>query len=128
MIEIDGAQVLSRNVFVASGHLKGFVDPIAKCLRCGSLYRIDKLIEETIGLHIPERLNLDKIKEVVKENNIKCPKCKEELNDFSYFNMMFKIEIGAAGTDAYLRPETCQNLKKCSIKFGKNLIFLQGIF
>jgi glycyl-tRNA synthetase len=34
MIEIDGAQVLSRNVFVASRHLKSFVDPIAKCLRC----------------------------------------------------------------------------------------------
>jgi len=110
MIEIDGAQVLSRNVFVASGHLKSFVDPIAKCLRCNSVYRIDKLIEETIGLHIPERLNLDKIKEIVKENNIKCPKCKEELNNFSYFNMMFKIEVGAVGMDAYLRPETCQSI------------------
>jgi len=110
MIEIDGAQVLSRNVFVASGHLKSFVDPIAKCPICNSVYRIDKLIEETVGLHIPERLDLDKIKEIVKENNIRCSKCRGELTEFSYFNMMFKLEIGATGIDAYLRPETCQSI------------------
>lgn len=110
MLEIDGAQVLSKNVFIASGHLKSFVDPIAKCPRCKSVYRIDKLIEETVGLHIPERLDLNQIQEIVRENNIRCPKCSGELTDFSYFNMMFKVEVGAAGVDAYLRPETCQSI------------------
>jgi len=57
--------------------LKSFVDPIAKCLRCNSVYRIDKLIERTIGLHILERLNLEKIKEIDKENNIKCPNVRK---------------------------------------------------
>ncbi|MEM1584300.1 MAG: glycine--tRNA ligase [Nitrososphaerota archaeon] len=110
MLEIDGAQVLSKNVFMASGHLKSFVDPIAKCPKCNSVYRIDKLIEETIGLHIPERLDLNKIGEIVKEKDIRCPKCGGELTDLSYFNMMFRLGVGAMGTDAYLRPETCQSI------------------
>ncbi|MEN2975286.1 MAG: glycine--tRNA ligase [Candidatus Caldarchaeales archaeon] len=110
MIEIDGAQVLSRNVFVASGHLKSFVDPIAKCSKCRAVYRVDKLIEETAGIYIPERLDLYKIEELIVKNNIRCPKCRGELTDLSHFNMMFKLDVGATGVDAYLRPETCQSI------------------
>ena len=49
MLEIDGAQVLSKKVFQASGHLESFVDPIARCKRCKAIYRLDKLIEERTG-------------------------------------------------------------------------------
>ncbi|MCF8884917.1 MAG: glycine--tRNA ligase [Nitrososphaerota archaeon] len=110
MIEIDGAQVLSRNVFIASGHLESFVDPIARCSKCKAIHRIDKLIEEETGIHVPERLNLNEIIEIVKEKNVRCPICRGELVDFSYFNMMFKLSIGAGGLEAYLRPETCQSI------------------
>ena len=32
MIEIDGAQIMSKSVFEASGHLASFADPIVKCI------------------------------------------------------------------------------------------------
>ncbi|MCD6511915.1 MAG: glycine--tRNA ligase, partial [Thaumarchaeota archaeon] len=44
MFEIDGSQVMSKSVFVASGHLESFSDPIVSCKKCGSIFRADKLI------------------------------------------------------------------------------------
>jgi glycyl-tRNA synthetase len=34
MIEIDGSQIMSKSVFVASGHIGNFIDPIVKCTKC----------------------------------------------------------------------------------------------
>ncbi|MCD6592421.1 MAG: glycine--tRNA ligase [Thaumarchaeota archaeon] len=110
MIEIDGAQILSKSVFKASGHLESFVDPIARCSRCKAIYRIDKLIEEKTGIHVPERLDLNEMKRIVEEHGIKCSRCGAELSEYSHFNMMFRVGVGVAGADAYLRPETCQNI------------------
>jgi len=110
MIEIDGSQILSKRVFKASGHLESFVDPIARCSQCKAIYRVDKLIEEETGILVPERLDLEEIKRIVNEHGVTCPKCRGELVDYSYFNMMFRVGVGVAGADAYLRPETCQNI------------------
>jgi len=110
MLEIDGAQVLSKSVFKASGHLESFVDPIARCSRCKAIYRVDKLIEEKTGIHVPERLKPDEMKKLIKEYGISCANCGGELTDFSYFNMMFKLGVGVIESEAYLRPETCQNI------------------
>ena len=46
----------------------------------------------------------------MKENGIRCPKCKAELSGTKRFNMMFKLGIGPHGEEAYLRPETCQGI------------------
>mgnify|MGYP000067654545 FL=1 len=110
MLEIDGAQILSKNVFKASGHLESFVDPIAKCSKCKAIYRLDKLIEDKTGIHIPERASLEDMKKIIKEHGIKCGRCGGELTDFSHFNMMFRIGVGVTELDAYLRPETCQSI------------------
>lgn len=110
MLEIDGSQILSRKVFQASGHLESFVDPIAKCERCKAIYRLDKLIEEKTGIRVPERMSLEEMKGLVEAHDIKCEKCGGKLIDFSHFNMMFRIGVGVVGADAYLRPETCQNI------------------
>ncbi len=48
MVEIDTAQILPRAVFVASGHVASFSDPIVECSNCHAIYRADKLIEEKI--------------------------------------------------------------------------------
>lgn len=110
MLEIDGSQVLSKKVFQASGHLESFVDPIAKCEQCRAIYRLDKLIEEKTGIHVPERMNLEEMKRLIEEHDIKCGKCGGKLIDLSHFNMMFRLGVGVIGADAYLRPETCQNI------------------
>jgi len=110
MVEIDAAQIMPKAVFVASGHLTNFTDPIVVCANCRSLYRPDKLIEEKLGHSTPENLPDEKYDELLKENGIRCAKCKAELTGTKRFNMMFKLGIGPQGDEAYLRPETCQGI------------------
>lgn len=107
--EIEGTNIMPEKVFVASGHIKSFADPLVQCKKCKSLHRADKLIENETGIFVPERTPLEKIDQIIKEKNIKCPNCKGELDKTRFFNMMFKLRMGATEEDvAYLRPETCQ--------------------
>lgn len=110
MFLIDGSQVLPRAVFVASGHLSTFADPVTRCLSCKSVFRIDRLIEEKLGLKVPERTPPEEIDSIIRKTNFRCPTCGGELDKVSLFNMMFKVSVGASGEEAYLRPETCQNI------------------
>lgn len=110
MWEIDGSQIMSENVFVASGHLASFADPIATCTKCKSIFRADKMIEEITSIVIPENADLTEFDKVIEEKKIVCPKCKGGLENIKKFNMMFKVGIGAQGEPAYLRPETCQSI------------------
>lgn len=110
MVEIDAVQIMPKAVFVASGHLTNFTDPIVVCGTCRSLYRPDKLLEEKLGHSVPEGLADEKYDELLKENGIRCAKCKAELSGTKRFNMMFKLGIGPQGDEAYLRPETCQGI------------------
>ena len=110
MIEIDGSQIMSRSVFVASGHLDNFTDPILKCKNCGATFRADRYINEKTGKDVPELLSGDEIDKLVSEFNLKCARCKGTFHESSRFNMMFKVEIGPSKEEAYLRPETCQTI------------------
>ncbi len=110
MVEIDAVTIMPKAVFVASGHLANFTDPMVVCGKCHSLYRPDKLIEERLGHATPEGLADEKYDELLRENGIRCQKCKAELVGTKRFNMMFKIGIGPQGDEAYLRPETCQGI------------------
>ena len=110
MWEIDGSQIMSQNVFVASGHLASFADPIATCTKCKSIFRADKMIEEITKIVIPENADLVEFDRIIEEKKITCPKCKGSFENIKKFNMMFKVGIGAQGEPAYLRPETCQSI------------------
>jgi glycyl-tRNA synthetase len=110
MVEIDGAQILPRRVFEASGHLSGFTDPIVQCSKCGSVYRPDKLIEERTGSQTPEKLTDEQYDRLLAEKGIVCPNCGSALSGTRRFNMMFRVGIGAQQEEAYLRPETCQTI------------------
>jgi len=110
MIEIDGSQIMSRSVFIASGHLDSFNDPIVRCLRCSSVHRADRLVSEHIKRIVPERISNEELDSLIVEHGIRCIKCNGELSKVSRFNMMFRVGIGADNTEAYLRPETCQSI------------------
>jgi glycyl-tRNA synthetase len=110
MIEIDGSQIMSRSVFVASGHLDNFTDPILKCKNCGATFRADRYITEKTGKDVPELLSGNEIDNIVAEFNLKCASCKGTFYESSRFNMMFNVEIGPSKEEAYLRPETCQTI------------------
>ncbi len=110
MWEIDGSQIMSKSVFMASGHLSSFADPIATCKKCKSIFRADKMIEEITSIVVPESADLSEFDKVIEEKKIVCPKCKGEFDLIKKFNMMFRVGIGPQSEDAYLRPETCQSI------------------
>jgi glycyl-tRNA synthetase len=110
MMEIDGSQIMSEAVFMASGHLSSFADPIIGCQKCKSIFRADKLIAEITSIVVPESADLSEFDKVILEKNIVCPKCKGAFEKAHKFNMMFKVGIGPESEPAYLRPETCQSI------------------
>ncbi|MEK6941476.1 MAG: glycine--tRNA ligase [archaeon] len=111
-VEISGSQVLPKDVFVASGHLANFNDPVVECKKCGSVFRADTLISSAIGEPVAESLLPKDFDALLKKHNVKCSKCRS--NDFGgvrSFNMMMAVSVGAAGKNvSFLRPETCQSI------------------
>ena len=75
-----------------------------------SIFRADRFIEEKTGERVPERLSNEDIDALIKKHGLKCANCKGELGNVSRFNMMFRVGIGPAAEEAYLRPETCQSI------------------
>jgi glycyl-tRNA synthetase len=110
MWEIDGSQIMSKKVFIASGHLGNFTDPVVKCTKCNSTFRADRFVSEKTGNYIPERASNDEIDTIIRKHSVNCPRCKGELGPTNRFNMMFKVEVGPSADEAYLRPETCQSI------------------
>ena len=89
MVGLDAAILMAPQVWVASGHLGGFADPLVECKTCHHRFRADQL-EATV-----------------------CPDCGGELTEPRQFNLMFKTFIGPVEDEAsvaYLRPETAQGI------------------
>jgi glycyl-tRNA synthetase len=109
-MEIDCPILGPKEVFEASGHLKEFTDLVVQCSKCGLSFRADHLAQ---GLHErPSTLKKDELWRLLRENDVRCPECKGDLNEPVTFNLMFKTAIGAgaAGRDGYMRPETAQGM------------------
>ncbi|MBI4177004.1 MAG: glycine--tRNA ligase [Candidatus Aenigmarchaeota archaeon] len=111
MLEIDGSICMDADVFRASGHLESFADPLVECVKCGSIFRADKLIEEVSKEKAPEGMAPEKFDSLISKYGVKCQSCKSPLGKTRKFNMMFRVSVGASKPqDAYLRPETCQSI------------------
>jgi glycyl-tRNA synthetase len=108
--EIDPSVIMSEKVFDASGHLKSFVDPVVKCVKCGTVHKADHIIESFLNRTF-EGLTPKELTELIKKHNIKCPKCKGALEEVGILNMMFPLDIGTEkDLKGYLRPETAQGV------------------
>ena len=78
-VGLDCAILMNPNVWVASGHLSGFSDPLMDCKSCKSRHRADNLIEEYnkkngIEANIASWSNAE-MENYIKEKEIKCPIC-----------------------------------------------------
>ncbi|MBR9682079.1 MAG: glycine--tRNA ligase [Candidatus Aenigmarchaeota archaeon] len=108
--EIEPSSIMPEKVFKASGHLDNFVDPIAKCKKCGTEHRADHIMEEFLKENF-EGMTAEQLTALIKKHNVKCPKCKGALGNVDVFNMTFPINLGVkSDTTAYLRPETAQGV------------------
>lgn len=87
MVGIETSILMHPQVWEASGHIKGFSDPLVECKSCRHRFR-----STDIDLSA-------------------CPDCGGQLTEPRMFNLMFKTFMGPVEDDAntiYLRPETAQ--------------------
>ncbi len=112
-VGLDSAILMNPQVWVASGHVGGFSDPLMDCKDCKSRHRADKLIEDFSGTPADGWSN-EQMMEYIRENNIACPDCgSHNFTDIRQFNLMFKTFQGVtedAKSELYLRPETAQGI------------------
>ena len=115
---IDCAILMNPNVWVASGHVGGFSDPLMDCRACKSRHRADNLIEDYMKKHHCEESiagwDNAKMENYIREKQIPCPVCgKSDFTGVRQFNLMFKTFQGVTEDSVstlYLRPETAQGI------------------
>ena len=117
-VGLDSAIIVNPEVWVASGHVGGFSDPLMDCKACKTRHRADKLIEEYVaenGLNDnPAGWTNEQLAAYIKEKGIGCPDCgAHDFTDVRKFNLMFKTYQGVtedSTAQLYLRPETAQGI------------------
>ena len=87
MVGLDASIMMHPQVWVASGHVAGFSDPLVECKNCKHRFRSTDI------------------------DTSACPDCGGALSEPRMFNLMFKTFMGPvedAANIVYLRPETAQ--------------------
>ena len=86
---LDASILMHPQVWIASGHVAGFTDPLIDCKACKQRFKATDITTPT------------------------CPDCGGELTKARMFNLMFKTHMGPVEEEAstvYLRPETAQGI------------------
>jgi len=131
-VGIQSAILMNPDVWVASGHVGGFSDPLMDCKKCKSRFRADQLIENfSAGKENPTGWSKEEMKTYIEDNKITCPSCgAHDFTDIREFNLMFKTFQGVvedSKNTIYLRPETAQgmfvNFKNVQRSMRKKLPF-----
>ena len=98
IVLLDSAIILHPQVWVASGHVGGFSDPLVDCRTCKLRFRADHIDSSACGRKPSKHPG-------------ETPDC--DLTEARAFNLMFETHIGAVRDEAsvaYLRPETAQGI------------------
>lgn len=109
--EIEACDVMPEDVFIGSGHMQNFTDPIAECSKCHAKVRGDHLIEGNTELKDEdvEAMSTEQMMKLIEKEGIKCPSCKGRIKSVELFNMMLSFDIGPTfERKVCLRPETAQ--------------------
>jgi glycyl-tRNA synthetase len=107
VVGLDSSVILAREVWVASGHVDAFVDPLTECLSCHKRFRADQLEEAYEAKHgRPPAAGLA---------DVNCPHCgnKGGFTEPKMFNGLLQTHLGVTQDEsglAYLRPETAQGI------------------
>lgn len=107
VVGIDSSVILAPEVWVASGHVATFSDPLTECTSCHKRFRADHLEEayEAKKGRLPENGLAD----------VNCPNCgtKGQFTEPKQFSGLLSTHLGPTqdtGSVAYLRPETAQGI------------------
>ena len=107
VVGLDSAVILAREVWVASGHVDTFIDPLIECQSCHKRFRADHLeeaYEAKKGNPPPNGLE-----------DVNCPNCgtKGAFTEPRQFSGLLKTYLGPVESEEglhYLRPETAQGI------------------
>jgi glycyl-tRNA synthetase len=112
VVGLDSAVILATPVWVASGHVATFSDPLTECLHCHRRYRADHLEEEFEARkgRAPQGAAPGQV-----STEITCPNCgtRGQWTEPKQFSGMLKTFLGPTEDDEslhYLRPETAQGI------------------
>ena len=116
-VGIDSAMFKNPKVWIASGHVGGFADPLAECKNCNSRIRVDKELNK-IGIdEADEKLSESEINVLFNANKdkIKCPNCgAKDWTDVKLFNLLVQSNLGnfdgKEDGPVYLPGEACQGI------------------
>ena len=106
IVGLDSSVILPREVWVASGHVETFTDPLTECQSCHHRFRADQLEEQFEARKGRKPSGLEEIS---------CPHCgtKGAFTDPRQFSGLLKTYLGPVESEeglAYLRPETAQGI------------------
>ncbi|MDR1766851.1 MAG: glycine--tRNA ligase [Propionibacteriaceae bacterium] len=106
IVGLDSSIILPKQVWVASGHVGVFSDPLTECLSCHKRHRADQLEEAFENKHKRPPSGMAEIP---------CPDCGTvgQWTEPRDFNMMLKTYLGVIEDETglhYLRPETAQGI------------------
>ncbi|MCS7276954.1 MAG: glycine--tRNA ligase [Dehalococcoidia bacterium] len=93
VVGLDAAIVMNPKVWIASGHVETFADPMVDCKSCKRRFRADELAREhpepeAAHGHAPSAYP------------IRCPECGGELTTPRMFNLMFRTYVGPIDVEA----------------------------
>lgn len=112
-VGLDGGILMNPNVWVASGHVAGFADPLMDCKACQTRTRADKLIEAHDANLNADGWTNDALTKYINDHHLTCPHCgKFAWTPIRQFNLMFATNRGVTtdrASQIYLRPETAQS-------------------
>ena len=125
IVGVDAGILMHPQVWVTSGHVESFSDPLVECATDNLRFRLDEL-PGTEGLSESDKRDPG----IVDRLGLKCPVDGGPLSAPRRFNLMFKTFMGPVEDDAavvYLRPETAQgsyvNFKNVQQSTRKKLPF-----
>ncbi len=125
IVGLDAGILMHPQVWVTSGHVGSFSDPLVECATCRRRYRLDELpgAEDLTAMDVLDAT-------VVERFGLTCPNDGGPLSAPRRFNLMFQTTMGPVQDDAsivYFRPETAQgsyvNFKNVQQSSRKNVPF-----
>ena len=108
VVGIDTSIMMHPQIWVASGHVDSFSDPLVECKSCHLRWRASEIASE----RHKKRGGPPNTTPYLSGGGT-CPKCGGELTEPRMFNLMFKTFMGPVEEGAstvYLRPETAQGM------------------
>lgn len=115
VVGLDGAILMQKEVWEASGHVENFNDPLVEDKVSHKRYRADHLIENwakknKVSIDV-ESMKIQDMAEYIALHNIASPE-GHDLTEPQKFGLMFETYVGSTSNleegRIYLRPETAQ--------------------